>query len=243
MVLKPDDFTEHAQVVVSKSQEIVRRYRHSQWDVEHILMALVEEDGGVPTEILGQLDVSVPEMRNSLHELLERAPKIAQESAQIFVAPRAAKALENAKKEAERLNDDFIGTEHLLVAVVQENQGDAAKVLADYGVDLEKVYQALQGIRGAHRVTDQRAESRYKSLERYSVDLTQLAKEGKLDPVIGRDTEITRTMQTLVRRKKNNPVLIGGAGVGKTAIAEGLAQRIVADDVRRRAPGAQDTRS
>ena len=139
MVLKPDDFTEHAQVVVGKSQEIVRRYRHSQWDVEHILMALVEEDGGVPTEILGQLGVSVPEMRNSLHELLERAPKIAQESAQIFVAPRAARALENAKKEAERLNDDFIGTEHLLVAVVQETQGDAAKVLADYGVDLEKV--------------------------------------------------------------------------------------------------------
>ena len=231
MVLRPDDFTEKAQETVGKSQEIVRRYRHSQWDVEHILMALLEEDEGVPAEILRELDVPIPEIRGRLDQLLQQAPKIEHESPQIYVAPRAAEALDRAKGEADRLNDDFIGTEHLLVAVVQEDKGDSAKLLADYQVDLEKVYKALQVVRGAHRVTDQQAESRYRSLERFSVDLTRLAEEGKLDPVIGRDAEIARAMQTLIRRTKNNPVLIGGAGVGKTAIAEGLAQRIVADDV------------
>ena len=231
MVLKPDDFTEQAQEVIGKSQEVVRNYRHSQWDVEHILLALLEQEEGVPAEILRELDVSVPSMRARLHELLEQGPKVENESSQIYVAPRAAKALERAKDEAKRLNDDFIGTEHLLVAVVQEDQGDSAKVLTEFKVELEKVYQALQGVRGSHRITDPRAEGRYRSLERYSVDLTQLARDGKLDPVIGRDVEVARAMQTLIRRTKNNPVLIGGAGVGKTAIAEGLAQRIVSGDV------------
>jgi ATP-dependent Clp protease ATP-binding subunit ClpC len=231
MVIKSDDFTEQAQEVLGTSQEIVRRYRHSQWDVEHILMALLEQEEGVPVEILRKLGVSMPALRARLHGLLDQGPKVAYESSQVYVAPRAATVLERAKAEASRLNDDFIGAEHVLVAVVQENQGDAAKVLAEFGVDLEKVYKALQGIRGAHRVTDQRAESRYRSLERYSIDLTQAARNGDLDPVVGRDAEIARAMQTLIRRTKNNPVLIGGAGVGKTAIAEGLAQRIVAGDV------------
>ena len=227
----PHDFTEQAQEVVGNSQEIVRRYQHSQWDVEHILMALLEKEEGVPADILRQLEVPIAEVRERLHGLLEQGPKVAQESSQIYVAPRAARALERANVEAKRLNDDFIGTEHLFVAVVQEDKGDAAKVLAEFKVELEDIYKALQSVRGGHRVTDQRAESRYRSLEKYSVDLTQLAREGKLDPVIGRDTEIARSMQTLIRRTKNNPVLIGGAGVGKTAIAEGLAQRIVSGDV------------
>ena len=231
MVLRFDDFTEQAQEILGKSQEIVRRYKHSQWDVEHVLMALLEHEEGVPAEVLRQLGVTIAAMRARLDELLDQGPKVASESSQIYVAPRAARVLEGAKEEAKRLNDDFIGTEHLLVAVVQDDQGDAAKVRKEFNVDLESVYQALQGVRGGHRVTDQRAESRYRSLERYSIDLTQLAREGKLDPVIGRDAEIARTMQTLIRRTKNNPVLIGGAGVGKTAIAEGLAQRIVAGDV------------
>ena len=221
MVLKSDDFTEAAQEVLGKSQEIVRRYKHSQWDVEHILMALLELEKGVPSDILGKLDISASDMRARLDGLLEQGPKVAYESSQIYVAPRAARALERAKAEAERLNDEFIGTEHLLVAMV----------MAEFKVELEKVYQALQEVRGGHRVTDQRAESRYRSLERYSIDLTQLARDGKLDPVVGRDSEISRAMQTLIRRTKNNPVLIGGAGVGKTAIAEGLAQRIVSGDV------------
>ena len=231
MVLRPDEFTEQAREVLGRSQEIVRRYRHSQWDVEHVLMALLERDDGVAAEILNEIGVAVPDVRSRLDELLEAAPKVAHESTQIFVTPRAAKALERANQEAKRLGDDFIGSEHLLVAIVQGDDGDAARVLAEFGVDLEKVYKALQAVRGDHRVTDERAESRYRSLDRFSVDLTELAREGKLDPVIGRDAEISRAMQTLIRRTKNNPVLIGGAGVGKTAIAEGLAQRIVSGDV------------
>ena len=231
MVLKPDDFTEHAQEILGTSQEIVRRYKHSQWDVEHILMALLEQEEGVTAEILDKLGASKTAMRARLDGLLEQGPKVAYESSQIYVAPRAASLLDRAKEEAKRLNDDFIGTEHLLIAVVQEDQGDTPRVLKESGVELESVYQALQAVRGAHRVTDPRAESRYQSLERYSIDLTQLAREGKLGKVIGRETEITRAMQTLIRRTKNNPVLIGGAGVGKTAIAEGLAQRIVSGDV------------
>ena len=196
MVLRPDQFTEQAQEVLGKSQEIVRRYRHSQWDSEHILMALLEQDEGVPAEVLRQLGVSIQAVHERLHSLLEQAPKVAQESSQIYVAPRAARLLEKAKAEADRLNDEFVGTEHLLVALIQEDQGDAATVLAESGIELEKVYQALQQIRGGHRVTDPRAESRYRSLERYSVDLTELAREGKLDPVVGRDAEIERAMQT-----------------------------------------------
>ena len=231
MVMKQDDFTEKAQEVIGRSQEIMRRYNHTQWDVEHILMALLEQDDSVPAEILRTLGVAVPELRTRVDALLEQAPKTAYESPQIYVTPRASGVLERARTESERLNDEFIGSEHLLVAVVHEDKGDAAKVLSEFGVDLEKVYQALQSVRGGHRVTDQRAESHYRSLEKYSVDLTELARAGELDPVIGRDAEIARAMQTLIRRTKNNPVLVGGAGVGKTAIAEGLAQRIVSGDV------------
>ena len=230
-MLKQDDFTEPAQEIIGRSQEIMRHYKHSQWDVEHILMALLEQEKGVAVEVLRQLSVSETAMRSRLDRLLEQGPKVAYESSQIYVAPRAAKALERAKQESDRLNDDFIGTEHLLVAVVQEEQGDAAAIIKEFGIELEKLYQALQNVRGGHRVDDPRAESRYRSLEKYSIDLTQLATDGKLDPVIGRDAEIARAMQTLIRRTKNNPVLVGGAGVGKTAIAEGLAQRIVSGDV------------
>ena len=139
--------------------------------------------------------------------------------------------MERARDEAARLKDDFIGLEHILVAIVQKDQGNVRTVLSEFGVELEGVYKALQGIRGSRRVTDPQAEGRYRSLERFSVDLTQLARSGKLDPVIGRETEIARAVKTLIRRIKNNPVLIGGAGIGKTAIAEGIAQRIVSGDV------------
>ena len=231
MVLRPDEFTEQAQEILGKSQEIVRRYKHSQWDSEHILMALIEQQQGVPVEILRHLGVSIDGIHDRLHQILDAAPKVEYESPQIYVTPRAAQMLERAKQEADRLKDDFISTEHLLVALTQEEQGDVPKVLSEFNVTQEKVYQALQKIRGGHRVTDPRAENRYQSLERYSIDLTQLARDGKLDPVIGREAEVSRAMQTLIRRTKNNPVLIGGAGVGKTAIAEGLAQRIVTGDV------------
>ncbi|MCX8125915.1 MAG: AAA family ATPase, partial [Dehalococcoidia bacterium] len=145
--------------------------------------------------------------------------------------PRVARVMELAKYEADRLKDEFIGTEHILIAIAGEPRGESAAILREFGIDQEKLYRALQAIRGSRRVTDQRAESKYRSLEKYSRDLTRLAREGKLDPVIGRDEEIKRVMQILTRRTKNNPVIIGEAGVGKTAIAEGLAQKIVTGDI------------
>ena len=147
------------------------------------------------------------------------------------MTPRVEALLNRSKVEADRLGDDFIGTEHLFIALTQEERGGVTEVLKQHNVDTERVYQALQKIRGNHRLDDPRAENRYRSLERFSIDLTQLARDGKLDPVVGREMEVARAMQTLIRRTKNNPVMIGGAGVGKTAIAEGLAQAIVGGNV------------
>ena len=231
MMLKPERFTEQAREVLAASQQIVQRFRHSQWDAEHVLLALLEQEDGVPVQILKHLDVDVQGMKGKLESALAGLPQVTYESTQIYMTPRAQRLLENADAEAKRLKDEFISTEHLLIAATLERHGDVARVLSEAGVDQEKVYKALMKIRGGHRVTDPRAESRYRSLEKYSVDLTALARQGKLDPVVGRETEIRRVIQVLTRRKKNNPVIIGGAGVGKTAIVEGLAERIVADDV------------
>ena len=231
MVLRPDQFTEQAQEVLHNSQELVRRYSHSQWDVEHILLALLELGKGLPVEMLVEMEVDVDQVKSELDRSLESSPKVADNATQIYATPRASRLLEDAKNEADRLKDDFIGAEHLFIAAVMESQGDAAQILKDHGIDQERVYQALVEIRGSHRVDDPRAESHYRSLDKYSIDLTHLARQGKLDPVVGRDEEIRQVMQTLTRRKKNNPVIIGEAGVGKTAIVEGLAARIVAGDV------------
>ena len=231
MVLRPEQFTEQAQEVLHNSQELVRRYRHSQWDVEHVLLALLELEQGLPGEILAELGVTADSLKTRLHQSLEAAPSVTHENNQIYATPRAARLLDNAKGEAERLKDEYIGAEHLFIAATIEGQGDSAQLLKEFGIDQEKVYRALMEIRGSHRVDDPRAESRYRSLDKYTIDLTKLAQEGKLDPVVGRDAEIRQVMQTLTRRKKNNPVIIGEAGVGKTAIVEGLAARIVAGDV------------
>ena len=231
MVLRPDEFTDAARQVLHESQQIVQRYRHTQWDAEHVLMALLEQQQGVPADVLAALDADLPQLRQRLHALLEQTPKTDRPSNQIYQTPRIGRLLYSAKAESERLQDDYISAEHLLIALTQDTQDAAARLLAEYGITQEAVYQALQKVRGGHRVTDPQAESRYRSLERFSIDLTQLAEDGKLDPIVGRDAEVARVMQTLIRRTKNNPVLIGGAGVGKTAIAEGLAQRIIAGDV------------
>ncbi|MDZ4246113.1 MAG: AAA family ATPase, partial [Dehalococcoidia bacterium] len=170
-------------------------------------------------------------MREDVEKALSDAPNVAQVGVQIYATPRVAQIFENANAEAKRLKDEFIGTEHLLIALARLRDGETPKVFGKYNLDLERLYQALQEIRGGHRVTDARAESKYRSLEKYSRDLTAMSKEGKLDPVIGREEEIKRVIQVLTRRTKNNPVIIGDAGVGKTAIVEGLAQKIVTDDV------------
>ena len=231
MALKPEQFTEQAQEVLHNSEEMVRRYKHSQWDVEHVLTALLDLEKGTPEDILSELGIEADAVKARLHQMLEAAPKVTNQNNQIYSTPRAAQLLENAKSEADRLKDEYIGAEHLFIAATMETQGDSAEILKEFGIDQEKVYQALMAVRGGHRVDDPRAESHYRSLEKYTIDLTKLAREGKLDPVVGRDDEIRQVMQTLSRRKKNNPAIIGEAGVGKTAIAEGLAARIVAGDV------------
>ena len=180
----------------------------------------------------GELGVDPEIVKSRLHQSLEGAPKLVGESQQqIFITPRLQRMLQVADEEAERLKDQFISVEHLLVAAARESAGDSARLFQELGINQEMVYQAMQKLRGTHRVDDPDAEQRYRSLEKYSVDLTELARVGKLDPVVGREQEIRQVMQTLTRRTKNNPVLIGEAGVGKTAIAEGLASKIIADDV------------
>lgn len=229
--MRPERFTEQAREVLAASQELVRRFRHSQWDVEHILLALLEQASGLTSDILQKLGVDVVAVKARVEASLDSAPKMAYEAEQIYATPRIARLLEGAAREADRLKDEFIGIEHLLIAIAGEGQGEAVTILSEFGIDQEKIYQALQDIRGSHRVDDPRAESKYRSLEKYGRDLTELARQGKLDPVIGRDDEIKRVMQILTRRTKNNPVIIGEAGVGKTAIAEGLAQKVAAGDV------------
>ena len=229
--MRQERFTEQAQEVLAASQELVRRYRHNQWDVEHVLLALLEQEKGITKEILRELRVDVEGVKRKVGATLERFPKITYEAGQIYATPRTSALLENANREADRLKDEFVSTEHLLIAIAAETRGEAATILAQSGVNQEEIYQALQKIRGGHRVTDRQAESKYRSLEKYGHDLTELARQGKLDPVIGRENEIKRVTQILSRRTKNNPVIIGDAGVGKTAIAEGLAQKIAAEDV------------
>ena len=228
--MTPEKFTEQAQEVLAASQELVRRFHHNQWDVEHILLALLEQQGGVTQDILRELNVDVEAVKKRVEGTLESFPKVAYEGAQIYATPRIPRLMQDARQEADRLKDEFVSTEHLLIAIAGETRGEAAAILGEFGVDQEKIYQALRKIRGAHRVTDQHAESKYRSLEKYGHDLTELARQGKLDPVIGREGEVKRVIQILSRRTKNNPVLIGDAGVGKTAIAEGLAQKIAAED-------------
>ncbi len=229
--MRQERFTEQAQEALALSQELVRQHHHNQWDVEHILLALLQQEKGLVVDILKELRVNVETVRQQVEAALERTPKVAYEAAQIYATPRIAQLMQMATAEADRLKDEFIGTEHLLIAITGEEKSEAAGILKRLGVDQEKVFQALQKLRGGHRVTDARAESKYRSLEKYGRDLTELARQGKLDPVIGRENEIKRVMQVLTRRTKNNPVVVGEAGVGKTAIAEGLAQKIVSDDV------------
>ncbi len=229
--MKQERFTELAQEALAASQELVRQYQHSQWDVEHILLALLQQERGLVGEILKELNIDVEAVRREVEGVLERVPRVTFESGQIYATPRIAQLLRTADEEAKRLQDEYISTEHLLVAIVRDQRGDASAILRRFGVDQEKVYVALQKLRGARRVTDTRAESHYRSLRKYGRDLTEFARQGKLDPVIGREAEIKRVMQVLTRRTKNNPVIVGEAGVGKTAIAEGIAQRIAADDV------------
>jgi ATP-dependent Clp protease ATP-binding subunit ClpC len=229
--MRQDRFTEQAQEILRASQEMVREQNHSQWDVEHVFLAMLSHPDSLALRILEKLSVPVPALRDRIAESVARVPKLGYGAPQIYQTPRVQNVLMGANAEADRLRDEFIGVEHLLIAIADERDGESAAVLRSHGVDKERIYRALQEVRGSRRVDNPRAEQQYQSLEKYSVDLTEAARQGKLDPVIGREEEIRRVMQILNRRSKNNPVVIGEAGVGKTAIVEGLAQKIVADDV------------
>jgi ATP-dependent Clp protease ATP-binding subunit ClpC len=213
------------------SQDIVRKQRHSQWDVEHVFLALLNQKDGLARRIFERLNVPVDQVRDRVAAHLEASPKLGYDVVQLYVTPRVVRMMEAANAEAERLKDEFVGVEHLLIAIADEREGESAKILRAFRVDKERIYGALQEIRGSARVQSPRAESHYQALEKYTVDLTEAARQGKLDPVIGRDEEVRRVMQILNRRRKNNPVIIGEAGVGKTAIVEGLAQKIATGDV------------
>ena len=231
MVMRPDKYTEKAQEVMRTSQELVKENNHNQWDVEHLVLSLLEQQDGLVPDIMEKLGADAVGMIAKFRRALTKTPTVAYPSQNIYITPRISALLDRAGEEMKRLRDELIGVDHLLVAAVEERDGDTPDIFKEFGVEKEKVYQALQEIRGTHRVTDPQAESRYQSLQKYSTDLTAFAEQGRLDPVIGRDIEIRRVIQILTRRTKNNPVIIGEAGVGKTAIAEGLAQRIIAGDV------------
>ena len=229
-----DRFTERAQEAAQRAAEIIQRYGHNQIDTEHILLALIEQPGGVIPQILEKLNVSAEALTERLDATLRASPKaniFGGGAGQIFITPRVKRIIDLANEEANRLKDEYISTEHIFLAILTERNTPAARILESAGLTRDRVYDAIQDLRGGQRVTDPQAETRYRTLEKYSRDLTQLAREGKLDPVIGRDNEIMRLIQILSRRTKNNPVLIGEAGVGKTAIAEGLAQKIATNDV------------
>ena len=228
-----EKFTERARELVQKAQDILVRYQHTQLDTEHLLLAMLEQNDGLAVQVLQNLSVDTRTLAHAAEEALARAPKVqyADSGAQIYITPRIKRVFDLAKEEAQRLQDSYIGVEHLLLGLVKEGDGGAARLLKQGGVDEEKLYRALQAVRGNSRVTDENPEEKYRMLDRFSRDLTALAREDKIDPVIGRDEEIKRTIQILSRRTKNNPVLIGDPGVGKTAIAEGLALKIAKGDV------------
>lgn len=229
-----DRFTERAQDAAARAYEIVQRYGHTQVDTEHLFLALLEQNDGAIPQLLDRLSIDVEAMQARIDEELRASPKVAVYGGgvgQIFYTPRIRTVLELAQGEANRLKDEFISTEHIFLAVLSERNTPAARILQEQGVTRDRVFEAIKDLRGGQRVTDRQAESRYRTLDKYSRDLTQMALDGKLDPVIGRDSEILRVIQVLSRRTKNNPVLIGDAGVGKTAIVEGLAQKINDSDV------------
>ena len=233
-MMRFDRFTERAQEAAQRAAEIIQRYGHNQIDTEHILLALIEQPQGVVPQILEQLKVDADALSERLDYILRTSPKaniFGGGAGQIFITPRVKRIIDLANEEANRLKDEYISTEHIFLAILNERSTPAARLLEGAGVTRERVHESIQNLRGGQRVTDPQAETRYKTLEKYSRDLSQQAREGKLDPVIGRDGEILRVIQVLSRRTKNNPVLIGEAGVGKTAIVEGLAQKIATNDV------------
>ena len=221
--------TEKARETVIAAQQLAQQHLNTQVEPEHLLLALVQQDSGVVPGILEGLNIPVHQVQNEARARIESRPK-AGGAVEAYLSADLKKVLESSYKEMDRFRDDFVSAEHLFLAIL-DVPGELSRALKGMGLTRDRVYQALTSIRGSQRVTDQNPEGKYQALEKYGRDLTQLARQDKLDPVIGRDEEIRRVIQVISRRTKNNPVLIGEPGVGKTAIAEGLAQRIVKGDV------------
>jgi ATP-dependent Clp protease ATP-binding subunit ClpB len=225
-------FTQRSQEALSAAHSMAAQNGHQQVDVEHLLAALLAQEGGLATSIFSKADVDLENFRRRVEQEIERIPRISGAAAadQIYITGRLTRLLAQAEEEAKKLRDDYVSVEHLLLAM-SEDGGATGRLLKESGITREKLAAVLKTIRGHQRVTSQNPEATYEALGRYGRDLTQFARQGKLDPVIGRDDEIRRLIQVLSRRTKNNPVLIGDPGVGKTAIVEGLAQRVVRGDV------------
>ncbi len=230
--MRLDRLTVKSQEAMQEAQGLAQKKGNQQLDVEHLLLAILADDEGIGTQILNRIGVDISALKADLDKEIDKFPKVsgATPMGQLYIAPRLKAVLEKSFEEAQHLTDEFISVEHLLISIFNDS-GPATQLLNRHGATRANVLTAMQEIRGVHRVTDPNPEEKYQALKKYGKDLTDLARRGKLDPVIGRDEEIRRVIQVLSRRTKNNPVLIGDPGVGKTAIVEGLAQRIIAGDV------------